>query len=211
VLNVEINGRESANIEDVVVERFIESISRSFRSRDDKFHVSMLCYPCMRHAYFDITKGSHFDLTTTLKFWIGRQLHATPILSGNEIACEWEKIIGSCDEYESGLLIEKKTCTEIPKQPLSHHVTQLEYYSVLLKHSDHPVTKACILYIDIYKKALKAYKVTLRNVSVIEAEMLQKKRTLEAAISTGKLPPRHISWLCSWCSHCSECFKPQGK
>jgi len=138
---------------------------------------------------------------------VGRKIHETPILSENEIPLRWEGIIGACDDYEDGLLLEKKTCTQIPKYPMKHHVTQAEYYSIMLKHQNKPVKKAAILYIDIANKELKVFKAKMRNDHIIETEMLQKKNALEKALKENKPPERKIGWICNYCSFANICFK----
>lgn len=205
---MDVKGRSVKPVEEIVIEKLLQSINRSTVSREGEIHVSSLCYPCIRRSFYIIRHGQDFFNTKTLlTFWIGRELHKTPILSGNEISLEWEGIKGTCDEFENGLLIEKKTCTQIPNYPSSQHITQAEYYSVLLKHAKKPVSKACILYIDIMNKRLKAFPVKLRSTQLVEQEMLNKKLALEESIKTSQPPPRKISWLCDHCTFASECFR----
>lgn len=204
---MKITGRQVKPIEESIIEKLLMSISRDTISRIGEVHVSSLCYVCMRQSFYSMKHGSFFNLKTLLTFWIGRKLHETPILSENEISLNWHGIIGACDDYEDGLLVEKKTCTQIPRYPMSHHVRQAEYYSVMLKHHNKPVKKACIIYIDIANKELKVYKAKLRPDDIIEKEMLHKKQLLDKAVESGKPPERKIGWQCQFCVWASLCFK----
>lgn len=205
---MKVNGRPVKPVEESIVEKLLESISRDTQNREGEIHVSSICYPCIRKSYYSLKHGQDFfNMKTLLTFWIGRQLHETPILSENEIPLNFHGIIGSADEYESGLLLEKKTCTQIPRYPLSHHIRQAEYYSVMLKHQNKPVKKACILYIDIANKELKAFRIKMRDEDRVEKEMLKKKQLLEQSLESNNPPPRSIGWLCSWCNFSSLCFK----
>lgn len=96
--NIEINGRQVKPIEESILEKLYESISRETVSREGEIHVSSLCYPCIRKSYYTIKHGRDFyNLKTLITFWIGRQLHKTQILSGSELPLKWNGIIGSAD------------------------------------------------------------------------------------------------------------------
>ena len=207
---MKVNGRAVKSIEESIVEKLLVSISRDTISRIGEVHVSSLCYDCMRQSFYSMKHGSFFNKKTLLTFWMGRKIHETPILSENEISLNWQGIIGSCDDYEDGLLLEKKTCTQIPSRAMSHHVRQAEYYSVMLTHQNKPVRKACILYIDIANKELKVYKARLRDNAIIEKEMLHKKQILDQAIKSDKPPPRKLGWQCNYCTFASICFKKEN-
>ena len=132
-----------------ILERFYEAINRDNEPHEG-IHVSSLCYDCLRRAYFTQLHGDgFFDMKTLVTFWIGRQIHETPILKEHEVPLEWNGIIGTCDDYEDGVLLEKKTCRAIPKQVYSHHIKQAEFYSLMLEKAGKPVKEAHIVYIDV--------------------------------------------------------------
>jgi CRISPR/Cas system-associated exonuclease Cas4 (RecB family) len=194
-----------------VKERFLLALNKNEGTRRKGIHVSSISYDCMRKAYYGITKGESYNLNTLLTFWIGKQIHKTPILAESEIEGEWQGIIGSADEYEAGkdggTIIEKKSCTKIPSKPYSHHVKQAEYYAVLLNSMQKPVKEAYILYIDIQSKAFRDFAIKMRPISVIEKEMLAKKQILQVALGDRVPPARNIGWQCSYCSFANTCFR----
>jgi len=194
------------NMEEIILEKIAKSMNKNSGKRNG-IHVSSISYDCMRKAYYSIKYGNRFNLNTLMTFWIGQQVHKTPILAENEIPLEWERIRGSCDDYENGILLEKKTCTVIPSKPREQHVKQAEYYSVMLEEQGKPVKKIYILYIDINNKKIKVFEAKRRDSKTIKKEMLEKRDAIEKAMREGKPPERNISWLCSYCNHSNICFR----
>lgn len=192
------------------MERIYEKIARNDTGRKAGVHVSNLCYECMRKVFYNMSYGDYFTIKTLLTFWFGKSIHLTQILKEHEIAAEYNGIVGSVDEYEDGVILEKKTCSNIPKNPYPHHVKQLEYYVLLLSKMDKPVSEAHLLYIDLGKKELVTFKVRPRPLSIIEDEMVKKKNIVIKALSTGVLPERSIGWECEYCSFAALCFGNNG-
>ena len=130
-----------------ILEKFNKTMNWDQGERKS-IHVSALVYDCLRRGYYDLKHGQSFDLSTLMTFWIGRKLHETPILKENEIALEYMGVKGSCDEYEDGTLVEKKTCKMLPRSPNDHHKRQVEYYAMMLGEQGKPVKEACSLDLD---------------------------------------------------------------
>ena len=81
-----------------ILERFYEAINKDNEPLKG-IHVSALSYNCLRRAYFTQMHGDgFFDMKTLVTFWIGRQLHMTPILKEHEVPLKWYRIIGTCDD-----------------------------------------------------------------------------------------------------------------
>lgn len=193
--------------EKIITEKLMKAINKGNHTLKG-IHVSALSYDCIRKAYYTQKYGeSFFDMNTMLTFWIGRQIHETQILKEHEVELSVNGIVGSADEYQEGLLLEKKTCKQIPTTPYLHHKKQAEYYAVLLQMSGKPVNKVALLYIDICNKKLKVFTVKPRTFAVIKQEMFWKKEQLEKAIKNKIPPPRNTGWLCSYCSFCARCWK----
>lgn len=207
-MTIEVAGRPSKPFKINIYERFYNAIANASPFRDDgKLHVSELTHPCMRHAYYDRISVDHsHNIKTMLTFWIGHKLHETPVFEHHEQGLEWEGIIGSCDEYENGNLLEKKTCTKLPDNPYEEHVLQSEYYAFLLHKVGKPVNFIHILYIDIMSKEISPFTIRFRPFAKIEAELVHKRDTLRKAIDTGTLPSRYLSKKCEFCTHASKCF-----
>ena len=189
-----------------ILEKFYEAIQDEQEPRTG-IHVSSLCYSCLRRGYYSLVHGDYFDRKNLLTFWIGRMLHKTKVLAEQEIKLEWERIKGSCDDYENGWLIDKKTCTVIPERANLHHITQLEYYAVMLEAIGQPVNHGWIIYIDISNKRVAEQYASLRKGrEKIKTEMREKRDILEKALATKTPPERNIDWLCDYCSFSSICF-----
>lgn len=190
-----------------IAEKFMESIMKENRTLKG-IHVSSLSYDCLRKAYYlQVFNNGFNDMKTLMTFWIGNQIHKSPILKEHEVALDYQGIIGSADEYEDGVLIEKKTCRQIPKTAYGHHKKQAEYYKFLLEKSGKPVKEIYILYIDVNNSDFKVFSVFPRCEASIETELMNKKKILEKALAEGKPPERNFGWLCKYCNFNSICFK----
>ena len=191
-----------------VLEKFYEAMKKDSKDNDaGEIHVSNLCYDCMRRVYYQMTRqDQYFDLKTMITFWMGRAVHSTPILKESEIPLSWKGIVGTCDEYEDGVLLEKKTCTKIPMNPNQHHVKQTEYYAFMLNEAKKPVTQAFVAYIDLANREIQPFEVRLREMEEIRVEMLRKKEQIDFAMRNKVLPERSVGWLCQYCVFANICF-----
>ena len=187
-----------------VLARFYGSILTD-KKRRDGIHVSTLVYDCLRRGYYDATLGPRFNLETYLKFWIGKSCHTTPILRHHELSLEWNGVKGTVDEYEDGVIVDKKTTREIPRSPYPSHVKQLEYYKVLLESNGYPVEQGFILYIDVATPGAHVLEAPLRETGDVQRELMEKYTTLTRALEDGT-PPRGVpGWLCRYCGFSEEC------
>lgn len=190
-----------------LIEKMYEAINKQ-DERKQGIHVTSLVYDCLRRSYYSEKFGEgFFDIKTLITFWIGRVLHHTQVLKEHELQLEWLGILGTVDEFEDGILLEKKTTAFMPKAPLEHHVTQLEYYKLLLEKTGKRVKQMFLMYIDIANKDIKVFEVEPRPLAEIEVELIAKKTELEASLLKNIVPPRHAGWLCGYCNFASICFK----
>lgn len=195
-----------------ISERVLKAINKEERQLHG-VHASALSYDCLRRAYYSQTmKEGYHDLKTLITFWIGRQLHKTPILKHHEMTLKWVtkdgmKIVGTPDDYEDGVVLDKKTCKKIPRSPNDHHKKQLEYYSVLLQNNGFECNEGHLVYIDIVEKNIQPFKVRFRPKEVIEKELLAKAKILHDALKNKKPPERVPGWICSYCGFASICYK----
>lgn len=189
-----------------ILERFYKAIAKE-QTHHKGIHVSSLSYDCIRRAYYSQIYGEGlFSSKTLLTFWIGRELHKTQLLEHHELSVDWDGIIGTCDDYENGLLLDKKTCTMIPTFISTHHIKQVEYYALMLSKQGKHVSQAHILYIDIANKKVKHFRVKMRPMNMIEEELVRKRDTLKTCLKSQVPPPRRIEWLCEHCVFASKCF-----
>jgi len=217
------NKREAFSVDDLrnyLLEKFYLSITkesgeeertRRKHQKEKKPSVTALIYECMRRAYYQLTIPERsISPQGAVRAWVGRECHKTDILGGEmELSLEWEGITGRIDEYdpERKLLLDKKTTRVIPREPWSHHITQCEYYKILLEENERPVDEGVLCYINVDNGTIQNYPVRFRNSEEIKKEMLEKKRTLQECLNSGILPPRKIrTWdpgginiVCSYC------------
>jgi len=189
------------NIQEKIFEAIVDG------PRREGIHVTELVYDCLRKGYYAHHYGEgFFDIKTLTTFWIGKALHKTKILKHNEMTLKWNGIVGTVDDYEKGVLIDKKTTTFTPKDPWKHHIKQLEYYALLLTKNNIPFKEAHIVYINITDKKFTIFPVKIRDFETIEKEIIRKKEIFEKALKDSKSPTRKVGWLCSYCSYASVCF-----
>jgi len=211
-------------IEMFVERRFQESLfgfmTKNNSLRNPGVHVSDIVYPCARKAYYAHLSPPNLDTEGAMRLWIGIKIHETPLTETNELTLEWNGITGTVDEYEDGLLIDKKTTRNPPvyynrsrKEHVvslrDHHLTQLEYYKVLLEKNGYPVNEAGILYIDVNDAQVYFGRAKFTRTSEeIEREMLSRAKTIELFLNERKLPPydNSIKWMCmKYCPYQQQC------
>jgi len=142
------------------------------------------------------------------------ELKVGDVLEGDKevVKVDYRGIVGRVDEYEKGILIDKKTVRNIPDKILEHHKTQLEYYTVLLEKNKYPVLTCGIVYINVASSEVRVYLLDrIRDRSVIEYEMLERRDKLIDSLREDKIPERHISWLCKYCPFFKICFMPDDE
>ena len=171
------------------------------------FYVTEICYDCLRYAYYNITEGRRYGMKDLITTFVGKAVHLIPILEKNELEVSYKCVRGRVDDYENGILLEKKTCRKIPDKPLEHHIRQVEYYKVLLEESGYPVDKIFIAYLDVANNKLEVFEVKPRNTEEIKREIDEKIGELMKAVALGKPPERKFSWLCSYCPFFDKCVR----
>jgi CRISPR/Cas system-associated exonuclease Cas4 (RecB family) len=190
-----------------IAERFYSAIERDRRERKAGIHVSDLIGPCLRQSYYRLNFGESYNRTTALNFWGGRKLHETPILREHELELEAYGVHATIDEYEDGVLVDKKNLFRdmpLPPQPSPQYIAQMEYYTVILAANDRPVMKAVLLYIPWFNLQVGPMEVEvtdqLRPVEVVRAELVSR------AAALTDLPSRRIGDHCVYCQYFNRCF-----
>lgn len=193
-----------------IKEELFKAIVREQEKMPEGIHVTSLVYDCLRRGYYENKfEEGFFDIKTLITFWIGRAVHKTPIFSNHEMTLRWEGIVGTLDEYQDGIVIDKKTTTYLPKQANAHHIKQVEYYAWLLWKNGYPFKEGYLVYIDINEKDIVVFPVFIKDLITIENEILKKKKVLDEAMKNNIPPQRNIGWLCKYCNFASICFKEE--
>jgi len=201
-------------------ERIFNFMSGNTGDRKPGVHVSDLVYPCTRKAYYARLTPPNLDTKGAITLYTGIKVHEMPLSENCELTLEWNGIVGTIDEYENGLLIDKKTTRNVPKyynrsrkeqvvSLRSHHLTQLEYYKVLLEENGYDVDEAGILYIDVNESEVWFGRAKFSRTSEeVKQEMIQRKTMLETFLNARKLPPfdNSIRWMCmGYCPYQQAC------
>jgi CRISPR/Cas system-associated exonuclease Cas4 (RecB family) len=212
---------EANFFEQKVLQDFYQSLYKYLREKGgedirknippNKVLASELIYDCLRRPYYSRVYGDSIDLQSAMRMVVGAKWHEIPIYSG-EMQVEWEDIVGHPDEYdkEGGILLEKKSCRDLPRSPYDHHVKQVEIYRLLLEKNGFPVLASIILYFNVGSRDggpdAKAFIISPCDLDQLEVELLKKKEILLKSLEERKPPPPYISWLCGYCQFTSKCF-----
>jgi len=203
-----------------LVEKFYAALFREshYTQPEGTVSVTSLCFPCLRRAVIELlTKERPIDPEGLIRTWVGTACHKTSILNKeNEVEVEWEGIFGRVDEYDPDnfVIIEKKTTRVPSSKPREHHVTQVEYYKVLLEHNGKPVKEGFLVYIDVNSAYVRVFPVEFRPTEDVEQEMLERKKKVLDCVRMNILPPREVGFweeggrrtFCSYCSYFALCF-----
>lgn len=216
--NIKIRGMEP---EDWLREKILEAIVHELDELEKdhvedptKVYVTDLVYGCPRRAWLARKYGSAFTRADDiLRIWIGNKIHATPILANSELKVEWENIKGRVDEYEEGILVEKKSTTNVPRYgPWEPHKKQLQYYRVLLEMNGYPVFVAFVLYFDLTDLSkFTIYQVQLGDFEELKKEMLERRDQILPYLNSNEIPPRRPSWICRYCHFTYLCYTKSKK
>lgn len=222
-------------LEDKLKFLFLKAVLEDMdEDRGDSVHVTEIVYDCLRKPYYDrllkeklasidddiSPKGLSED--TILTFWIGKKLHEMPISNftvGDVLAHELPvgledyDVVGSIDEIvelEGNIIIvDKKTTRRPVSSPYSHHIKQVEMYSVLLNETyGIRANMGAIIYIDVSNKKVQVYTFRLgHNYDSVLREIKTKAMALKRAIEKKELPPANVSWLCNYCAWFERCIR----
>lgn len=214
-----------------ILEKFYLSLFREEKkeTKERSIPVTGLIYECLRRCVYSIIIPEPLlDTRGSIRVWIGRKLHETPIFVNGEHELEilWTPeggaipIKGRIDELWGNLLIEKKTTRRIPSRPREHHVRQLEYYRVLLAKNGREVRRAAVIYVDVDSCRAQVYLVDFaRSVNEVEKEMIEKYKVITKSLETGILPPRIVrAWetggmttVCEYCPYFGICMTEEDE
>jgi len=171
--------------------------------------VTDIVYDCVRRAFLrKMLWIPTTDYEGILKTWIGSQVHAFPFQEEHELFLDWEKIFVRIDEYEDGVLVEKKSTRLTPKTARHHHRRQVDYARVIAEKNGYPVMTAAIVYINVGENVDLDVKVLKfkRNIDTVGKEMLRKRDKFVNCFKKGQIPPRQVGWPCKYDAWCNICF-----
>lgn len=197
-----------------VLQRFYESIAPSF-SRGQEIHVSDIVYDCLRRCYYQILfrdpkKIRDLDIHTMIRFWIGSAIDSQRILEKQHVRLTWKEIHGEVDEYENGIVLEKKHTSYFMKELPYQYKRQVEYYCPMLYYNNFPVKEVHILLINVSAAEAFDFLIRIRPIEDIAAEMLFKRDIIKYSLKTENPPPYTVGVDCKFCKAASECMRARN-
>jgi len=193
-----------------VLKRFYEVVANSLSSRGQEIHVSDIVYDCVRRCYYQVIDRQFpqsLDMRTMLRFWIGDAIHTPPILKHHHLKLTWEGIYAEVDEYEDGVLVEKKHTSYFMSKIPYHYERQAEYYKAILENNGYPVKEVHILLIDIRGPSVRDFVVETRPTKEISREILFKRDLINYSRKVGVPPPKTVGIDCEFCRAAAKCMK----
>jgi len=108
------------------------------------------------------------------------------------------RIRGRVDRIVGSTILEFKTTSRIPTEPLSHHVDQMQLYFWLTD-----TEKGFLVYVAKTNGKVRVFEV-FRDDEKIK-ELLEKAVKLSESLKKGEPPEPENSWLCDYCEYKSQC------
>jgi len=195
------------------------------KNRYMEMHLTDLVSTCWRKVYFEKHLPLPEDPESMLRLWRGKIVHSMPLTSNHELKLEYNGVKTSIDEYENGILIEKKTADFIPNtvneiiKYFNHYLEQITLEAFFLIMNNYEVKKCFLLFIkdgpqdEKGRKPLKAFDVTEICLDLQKAERLFNERIeILRKIMTSNEPPEipgHFSafdYPCSYCKYRWRCW-----
>ncbi len=192
-----------------VLKRFQQAVDGSLSvRRGAELHISDLVHTCPRKIYTNIISRKNpkpLEWGTKLRFWIGNAIHEPPILKHHHLKLVWEGIHAEVDEYEDGIVLEKKHTTYLSDRLPKHYERQGEYYKAMLVKCGYPVEEVHVLLIDIVAPDAKDFLVQTRAVDEIAKEILFKRDLLNYSLKFCLFPAAIRGDDCKYCGHAEAC------
>ena len=215
-----MNARD---IERLFIRTVSEYSRREREKRANELHLTDLTEQCMRRVWFEKHSPLPEPIDNLLRMLQGTMLHAMPLLKYHELELEFEGVKTRIDEYddESGVLIEKKFVTFIPRTQdelmryYSHYVKQVEYETLILTANDKPVNRAFLLFVcrgepDAGRPPISVFEVSVNVDSVLD-RFIAESRELEQMLKKSEPPPipdnySPFEYPCTYCKYVARCF-----
>jgi CRISPR/Cas system-associated exonuclease Cas4 (RecB family) len=197
------------------------------RSREERerrrgeLHLTDLTAECMRQVWYEKRDPLPEDPVNMVRMWEGDMLHQMPLLKEHELELELEGAKARIDEYEDGVLVEKKFVSFIPKSQdelsryYSHYVKQVEYEALFLAANGRRVRRAFLLFVcrgepEGGRPPVAVFEVPL-DMSRIVPRFNQELEAYRAMLSSDTPPeiPRNLNpfdYPCSYCKYRPRCF-----
>lgn len=214
-----MNIETTRDVERLFVKKIAE-YNRDERRRGE-LHLTDITSECIRAVWYDKHDPYPEDPSNILRMWQGTMMHQMPLLEQHELELEFEGVKTRIDEFENGILIEKKFVTFIPKDQkelekyYSHYVKQVEYEALMLTANGFNVNKAFLLFVirgepESGRLPVVAYEVPI-NIDNIASRFAEEVEMYKLVLASDELPeiPRNFTpfdYPCTYCKYRARCF-----
>jgi hypothetical protein len=193
-------------------------------NRSDEIHVTDLVGICLRKTWFDKKSPWPESLDNIFRMGEGKLLHKLQLLAQSEFEIEYQGVKGRIDEYENGILIEKKFVDFVPntiaevQRYYSHYVEQVSFYAYMLVSLGYEFKQAFLLFVkrgeqnERGRRPMKAFDVTgLINLDRVGELFNERREMLLDALSSNEppeVPPIYspFDYPCSYCKYAPRCY-----
>jgi len=197
--------------ERVIAEALLSNVPRE----PNKLYVTEVAR-CLRESYFRRTRPQAFMGTQAVRAFIGKLVHegleslvVNALRSAShEVRRELDlgdvKVSGRADVVSVGdqeVIVEFKTCGDIPSEPYQDHIKQLKYYMAMFG-----IRRGVLVYISRDGEILP-YIVSLDSPKSVMEEIAYRARALYEALTNGRPPKPEKGEWCGRCAYRFECLK----
>jgi hypothetical protein len=213
----------------VLTEQDVERlyIYRLYQEEEDRrgeIHVTDLVDICPRRVWYEKRDPWPEGIEAVFRMAEGKLLHKLQLLAQSEFEIEYQGVKGRIDEYENGILIEKKFVDFVPntiaevQRYYSHYVEQVGFYAYMLVSLGHEFKQAFLLFVkrgeqnERGRRPMKAFDVTgLINLDRVGELFNERKEMLLDALNSNEppeIPPTFsaFDYPCSYCKYVSRCY-----
>jgi len=121
---------------------------------------------------------------------------------GGKIKLDGVTLYGHADALHDDHILEFKTITRFPSEPLSHHKLQLNAYLYIF---DKPI--GYLVYVHKPSGTIKVYTVEPNEISF--KYVCYRALRLTTHLTSNKTPSPEPSWLCDYCEYVDLCPSPK--
>jgi CRISPR-associated protein Cas4 len=156
-----------------------------------------------KSGIFKIGELFHDFLTEALKMSENLKVETEkPVMLAVKYNDKWVRLSGRIDALlelnGEKFIVEVKSISKLPDEPLDHHVMQIQPYMLALG-----VQKAVLIYLDKTDLNWKIFEVYFLP-DLLE-KMVERAVTLDRALFENKAPRSEPSWECKYCEFKERC------
>jgi hypothetical protein len=96
------------DVEKLFIKRIVERRKAEAEKRRGEIHLTDLTSDCLRRVWYEKHDPLPDDAPDLIRMWQGEVMHQMPLLKEHELELEYKGVKTRVDEYEDGVLVEKK-------------------------------------------------------------------------------------------------------